>query len=349
MKIQKTELAAKLNKIKGVVPKKASMPVLQGILVKEGYLIANNMEMTVKAKLEGAEGECFIIPERAFDLISNLPDGEVDISVTAENTITIKADKIRNKYQTMDPEQFPDTAAQKAENQLTIKADMLLESMKRVSYAVPAQGSSPAMSSMCLQAADGQLNFVGLDGHVIAWDKVEYDGEFKLLIPKNTVDRLKSLGLSGDVRITHNRTGAVFITEDFEVYTRLVEGEYFRYQAMFKVLPVHTVVSRVELLDAMTRAKMCTGERCPVKFELNESRLDLNIKDNITDYHETVDLQEKLTDSLTIGFDAGLVLETLKAFDCDNVGISFDGPKMPMVIEAEDSGFKAVVLPVNLG
>ena len=107
MKIQKTELATKLNQIKGVVPKKTTMPILQGILVKEGYLIANNLEMTVKAKLEGTEGECFIIPERAFDLINNLPDGEVDISVSNGNTMTIRADKIKNKYQTMDPEPFP--------------------------------------------------------------------------------------------------------------------------------------------------------------------------------------------------------------------------------------------------
>lgn len=348
MKIQKTELATKLSKIKGVVPKKTTMPVLQGVLVKEGYLIANNMEMTVKAKLEGIEDECFIIPERAFDLISNLPDGEVDISVTAENTITIKADKIKNKYQTMDPEQFPATAIQKVENQLTIKANLLLESMKRVSYAVPAQGNNAVMSSMCLQAADGQLNFVGLDGHVLAWDKVEYDGEFELLIPKNTVDKLKSIGLSGDIQIMHSKTGAVFVTDDFEVYTRLVEGEYFKYQTMFKELPLHTVVSRVELLDAMTRAKMCTEERCPVRFELQESQLNLSIKDKITDYHETVNLQERITDPLTIGFDARLVLETLKAFDCDNVGISFGGPKMPMIVEAEDSDFKTIVLPVAI-
>lgn len=348
MKIQKTELATKLNKIKGVVPKKTTMPVLQGILVKEGYLIANNMEMTVKAKLEGIEDECFIIPERAFDLISNLPDGEVDISVTTENTITIKADKIKNKYQTMDPEQFPATVTQKDENQLTIKANMLLESIKRVSYAVPALGNNAVMSSLCLQAAGGELNFVGLDGHVLAWDKVEYDGEFKLLIPKNTVDKLKSLGLSGDVQITHSKTGAVFITDDFEVYTRLVEGEYFKYQNMFKELPLHTVVSRMELLDAMTRAKMCTEERCPVRFELQESQLNLSIKDKITDYHETVDLQEKIESPLTIGFDARLVLETLKAFDCDNVGISLEGPKMPMIVEAEDSDFKTIVLPVAI-
>lgn len=348
MKIQKTDLAQKLNKIKGVVPKKTTMPVLQGILVRDGYLIASNMEMTVKAKIEGTEGESFIIPERAFDLINNLPDGEMEISAAAGNIITIKADKIKNKYQTLDPAQFPTTASQDEGSELRIKAEMLLESMKRVSYAVPAQNTNTVMTAMCLQAAGGQLNFAGLDGHVLAWDKIDYDGEFELLIPKNTVDKMKSLGLSGEVQIRHNKTGAVFITEDFEIYTRLIEGEYFKYQTLFKELPLHTVVSRIALLDAMTRAKMCTEERCPVKFEMDGGALSLSIKDNTTDYHETVELQEDIAETLTIGFDARLVLETLKAFDCENVGLSFGGPKMPMIVEAEDSDFKTIVLPVAI-
>ncbi len=348
MKIQKTDLAQKLNKIKGVVPKKTTMPVLQGILVRDGYLIASNMEMTVKAKIEGTEGESFIIPERAFDLINNLPDGEMEISAAAGNIITIKADKIKNKYQTLDPAQFPTTASQDEGSELRIKAEMLLESMKRVSYAVPAQNTNTVMTAMCLQAAGGQLNFAGLDGHVLAWDKIDYDGEFELLIPKNTVDKMKSLGLSGEVQIRHNKTGAVFITEDFEIYTRLIEGEYFKYQTLFKELPLHTVVSRIALLDAMTRAKMCTEERCPVRFELEGGSLSLSIKDKTTDYHETIELQENIAETLTIGFDARLVLETLKAFDCENVGLSFGGPKMPMIVEAEDSDFKTIVLPVAI-
>lgn len=348
MKIQKTELAQKLNKIKGVVPKRTSIPALQGILVKDGYLIANNMEMTVKAKIEGTEGETFIIPERAFDLINNLPDGEIDIDVASNNVIVINADKIKNKYQTLDPELFPVTTSQEDGGELSIKADMLLESIRRVSYAVPAQGSNPVMSSMCLHAAEGRLNIVGLDGHVLAWDKIDCDGEFKLLISKNTVDRLKSLGLSGDVQIRHNNTGAVFITEGFEVYTRLTEGEYFRYQTMFMDLPLHTAVSRVALLDAMTRAKMCTEERCPVRFELDGGVLSLSIKDKTTDYHETIELQKEMPEALTIGFDARLVLETLKAFDCENVGISFGGPKTPMIVADGGSDFRSIVLPVAI-
>lgn len=123
------------------------------------------------------------------------------------------------------------------------------------------------MSTMCLQAKDGQLNFVGLDGHVLAWDKIDYDGEFELLIPKNTIDKLKTLGLTGEVRIRHSNAMAIFATEDFEICTRLVQGEYYKYQNMFKELPLHTVISRKELLDAMVRAKMCTAENAPLNLK----------------------------------------------------------------------------------
>lgn len=348
MKIQKSELANKINKIKSVVPKKASQNAIQGVLLKDGYLIASNTELSIKAKIENTLGETFIIPEKAFDLINNLPDGEVDISVTGKNNIIIKADKIKNKYQTIDPNQFPVTTAPEDGSELTIEADMLLKSINRVSYAVPAQANNAKMSSLCLQAGGGQLNFVGLDGHMIAWDRIDYDGEFELLIPKNTMDKLRTLGLSGSVQIKHSRIGASFITEEFELYTRLVEGTYFRYQTMFSQLPLHTIIARTDLLNAMTRAKMCTEERCPVRFELIGDSLNLSIKDKTTDYQEIVDLQENIEEPLTIGFNARLVLETLKAFDCENVRVFFEGSKTPMIVEDMNSNLKSMVLPVKL-
>lgn len=347
MKLQKAELAQKLNKIKGVVPRKTDMSVLKGVLVKDNYLTANNLEMAVKVKIEGTDGESFLIPERAFDLINNLPDGDVEI-LEEKDRLTIKADKIKNEYQTLDCTMFPETAVQEDESELTIKAEILLESIRHVAYAVPAQNPNATLTAMCLHASRGQLNFVGLDGYMAAWDKVGYNGEFDLLIPKQTVDKLKSIGFCGDVKIKHNQTSAVFITEDIEVHTRLIEGKYFEYQKIFRDLPLHTVVSRTELLNAMTRAKMCTEERCPVRFELDGNSLSLNIKDSTTDYHETIELQEEIAEKLTIGFDARRVLETLKAFDCENVGISFESAKMPMIVESEDSDFKAIILPVLL-
>lgn len=350
MKIQKTELAQKINKLKGVVPKESSMPSLQGILVRDGYLIANNMEMTVKAKIEGMESEPFIIPAKAFGLIGNLPDGEVEIVPGAKNTITIKAEKIKNTYQTLDPSTFPmSEIADEGGKEFTIKSAILMDCMRRVSYAIPSVSSNALMTAMCLQATGKTLNFVGLDGHVLAWDKVDYEGEFELLIPKSTVEKLLGLGLTGEVSIRHNDLAAVFITEDYEVYTRLIDGKYFKYQNMFKELPLHTIVTRAELLDAMVRAKMCTEEKSPAHFDFNGSALNISIKDSTTDYQETIGLQEALPENLTIGFNARLVLETLKAFDCESVGLQLAGPKQPMIVEADDSDFRSIVLPINLG
>ena len=348
MKIQKTVLAQKLNQIKGVVSKNTTMPVLQGVLVKDGYLIASNLEMTIRAEIPGASEECFIIPERAFDLINNLPEGVIDISVSSENVMVISVDKIKNTYQTMEPTTFPILNIGGEGSELTLKVEMLLKSIKRVSYAIPTQVSDPRMSSMFMQAKDGQLNFVGLDGHVLAWDKINYDGEFELLISKSTIEKLKSILSHGEVKIKYSDSMAIFSTEDFDIYTRIVQGKYYPYHDMFKELPIHTFVVRSELMDAMIRAKMCTAEKSPVKFELSGNKLNLSIKDQTTDYHEVIDLLEDVTEALTIGFDAKLVIETLKAFDCEYVKVSLHSSKMPMVIEANDSEFRAMVLPIAL-
>lgn len=59
-------------------------------------------------------------------------------------------------------------------------------------------------------------------------------------------------------------------------------------------------------------------------------------------------LQDPLPEPLKIGFDSKLVLETLKAFTCENIAMNFSGAKMPAVVEAEDSDMKAIVLPVMI-
>lgn len=351
MKIQKSELAQKISKIKSVVPKKATMPVLQGVLVRDGYLIANNMEIAVKAKIEGIGDETFIIPAKAFDLINNLPEGEVEI--TADNkksSITIKAEKIKNTYKTMDPDSFPlNDAVVETGVGFAIESEKLLESMRRVSYAIPAVAGNPVMSALCMKASGGTLNFVGLDGHVLAWDQIEYDGDFTLLVPKNAVEKLQGIGLVGEVSIRYNDNAAIFITEEYEVFTRLVNGEYFKYDKMFSTFPLQTYVTRKELLNAMVRAKMCTDERSPVRFLIKDNVVNISIKDATADYQEEILLREAFPKELLIGFDAKLVIETMKAFDCENVGIQFANKKMPMLVEAEDSDFKALVLPVNIG
>lgn len=52
----------------------------------------------------------------------------------------IKADKIENRYQTMDPLMFPKINDFEEGEELTIDSGIILESIKKVAYAIPAHG-----------------------------------------------------------------------------------------------------------------------------------------------------------------------------------------------------------------
>lgn len=347
MRIAKAELSRKIDKIKSVVPKNGVNPALMGVLVQKGYLIASNLELTVKAQLEGAEEEEFIIPSRAFDLIKNLPDGEVNVLEGKNNKITISMDKIKNTYQSLPASDYIYSAKRIAGGgNATIDSKVLKESISHVLYAIPGKSSNTIMTSLCLEASDGMLNFVGLDGHVIAWVQTDFEGEFRLLVPRGAVEKLLSLELSGDVSIEYDKNSAVFRTDEYEVSTRLIEGEYFKYKPFFSTLPLEITAKRTDLLDAVVRAKLCTEELTPTRFEIKGDQLKLSINDKSADYSETLQIQNGTGEELIIGFNSRLVLETLKAHLGEEINMYFDGGKKPMIVES--NVMKSIVLPVKL-
>lgn len=272
MKVQKYEISRTIDKLKSIVQKNDQFPALGGVLVKDGYLIASNTEMTMQLKLEASKGSYFIIPMKAFDVIKNLPDGEVDIDTEGENIVAIKTKAIKNKYQSYPPEDFSfDITENPDAPGVVINGKSLMEAIGHVIYAAADSSSSTQMM-----------------------------------------------------------------------------GVYFDYNRFFMAGKMKTYVSRPELVAAMTRAKMCTEEKKPAVFEMNEDQLNIRIADRLTDYQEEVKLRDPLPEPLKIGFDSKLVLETLKAFTCENIAMNFSGPKMPAVVEAEDSDMKAIVLPVMI-
>lgn len=142
MKVQKYEISRTIDKLKSIVQKNDQFPALGGVLVKDGYLIASNTEMTMQLKLEASKGSCFIIPMKAFDVIKNLPDGEVDIDTEGENIVVIKTKAIKNKYQSYPPEDFSfDITENPDAPGVVINGKSLMEAIGHVIYAAADSSS----------------------------------------------------------------------------------------------------------------------------------------------------------------------------------------------------------------
>lgn len=354
MKIDKNELASKLGQLKSIVPTRTTIDALKGVLFKDGYLIASDTELTVKAKLEGIQdtsmvSQSFIIPSKAFELIRSLPSGELELEIDAD-TVTIKQGKIKNKFKTLPAAQFAYSRDSiEGESTATIPADKLKSAISHVLYAVSADSGNKIMTGVYMNCSGGKLNFVGLDGHRIAWDSISYSGDFSMIVPKTALDNLLKLDLDGDISIFLDKYGALFKTEEYEIYTRLIEGQYFKYEDMFKAGDIGTIVDRRIFADAINRARLCGSDedKAPVIFELDGDVIHISFRNQTADYKEDIPTLTECTGNIKIAFAPRLLIDSLKSFSCDNVTMDFASAKMPVIIKAEDSDMTALVLPVN--
>ena len=353
MKLKKYELVRTIDKVKSVVQKNPQIPALGGVLIKEGYAIAANGEMTIQVKLEGTEDESFIIPMKAFDLIKNLPEGDVEIICDDKNVVTIKMEKIKNSYQSFPAENFMyDKTETGDEEGIVLPGTLLMEAISHALYAAADKSPGlPELEGIYLEGENDNLNLAATDGHVMCWDQINAVSGvsgLKLIVPKTAAKKLTSMGMDEEVTLLYNESGAVFKTEVYLIRTRIRNGKFVSYQKMFVNMENYAIVNREDLIGAMTRAKMCTDESVPAEFDIDGEEINIILQDKVTNYREKIMLMSPIQKPIRIGFNSRLVLETIKAFTCENIMLNFSSSYTPMIVQAEDSDMKALVLPVKL-
>ena len=353
MRVQKWELSNKIKKLRAVVPKKASVPVLQNILVDNGRLTATNMELTVSCALEGSQGENMLIPARAFGLIDQLPNGEVDISRNAAgDRITIRAgDSIRNAFAMQSPDEFPrGNLYADGDMEAAIDGTQLANALRSILYAVPRVSEKQEMTAVCMESDGRELSFVGLNGSQIALLTVPYAETFKMLIPRSAAEQLIGIGLEGPVKVTYGKFNATFQSEEYTVQTRLVDGSYFNYKKPFTLQGNAMELPRLMFLNAVKRADECNDASSPkpVKIDLNGESMRVYLQSSTAAYSETIGLGMDSGHDFTIAFNPALLKTTLESFPDEKVNVLFLGPNAPMSVSANAHGLSGLILPVRI-
>lgn len=350
MKVDKLELVKAISRLKSVVQKNEKIKALEGILIKDGYLTASNTELTVQVKLEASEGERFIIPMKAFDLIKSLPDGEVNIAADEKYMVKIQTGKIKNSYQSYDPASFRYEITPVEGDGVKLPCEKLMEAIGNVAYAAADKSSNAAMTGIYFDGVENELRVVGLNGCGIALDRIpmgKVTTDIKVIIPKPTIKKLLSLGLNSNIDFLYDKGCAIFKTEECTVYTRTIEGKYFPYEKMFMPFDNIATVNKMPLLEAIERAKLCTDGTEPAIFYISGQELELHIRDSLTDYCENIHLREGPRKAVRIGFNIGLLYEAIKTFPDDEIYIDLNGPKQPVIFNGKGTA-QTLLLPVRI-
>ncbi len=351
MNVQRHELARAVDKVRSIVQKNDQIPALGGVLVEDGYITASNQEITMQVKLEASRDIPFILPMRAFDLIKNMPDGEIEVTADDKNVVTVRMDTIRNEYRSFPPEDFVYKKEAPAGKGVTLPGREFREALSRVIFAA-ADKPYDMMGGIHLNTEGGKLNIVALNGHAAAWDSIDAEGlqGMDLIIPKPAMKKLIDMDIDDDIYLAADKNGAVFRTGKYVVFARLIEGRYYNYRAMFKDGRAGELeVGRKVLTAALNRAKMCcTEEKQPVVLTIGNGQIRMKAADTLTNYAEDIPSETDFEETLRIGFDSKVLLESLRAFSMDRIHIRFIGQKAPAYLTEEGNNLTVLVLPVAI-
>jgi len=349
MKIDKSEIALRLGKLKSILTNKLD-ETANGVLFKDNCLFANNYEIGIKARLDIDTAETFVIPRRAIEMIENLPQGIIEITGD-EKSISIKSGSIKNKYSTTAPEEFPliDTF-EEAIGSATLNGGKFQDALNSVLYAVSENSNKPILTGVLLDAKEGSINIVGCDGYRISWNKLSYDDEFNVVIPKNTIQKLLSIGIAGDISFSWNDKKIIFRNKDYEVCSRILDGSYIDYNKLFVRHENQTIIDRKNFSEAIHRAMICINDR-DVKgnalvFHFDEDDVKIAVKQENSEYEESIKLDAPVDQPVGIAFNGRYVFEAIKSFTADKLSVHLGTPLQPMLLD--DGDLMALVLPVKL-
>ena len=348
MIIEKAEIAAKLAKIKGIIPVNSAVPGLEGVLFKNRQLTAYNLELGITARLNTDSDEQFIIPRKAISMIDELPAGPIDIT-ESKNSLMIRTGSIKNRFSTFPTSDFPEVPDMAAGAEpVTVDSVKLTEGISSVLYAVAEKNTRIIQTGILFDAREDILTLVGCDGCRLAVNTLPLKGTFKFVVPKKNMKEILALKMRDDIEITFDGKRAVFRSDEYSVYTRLFEGEYMNYKA---AVPHHTrttCINSAIFAAGVHRALICVGDvKAPVLLEFIESSLSLSLNSAISDYAESMVLDGSVDMPLMTGFNADYLYDALKSFGGKDINMGIgQQPNTPMVLRA--GTLTAMVLPVRL-
>ncbi|MFH1208529.1 MAG: DNA polymerase III subunit beta [Candidatus Omnitrophota bacterium] len=363
IKVQKSELLKKITLGVSIAASKPStLPILNNFLLetqKDGKLkiVATDMEVGISTLLPVEvlrEGSVTVPARKFFDIIKELPEGNVEISVTKNNTINIKAGKSSFKILGLDKEEYPKLPEFVLEGAIEVEQAVIKESLLLTSFAISHDETRYVLNGVLLCIQGNQIRFVATDGRRLAFYKKETKQKsgknVEMIIPSKTIhELLKLLGWENTVKIVCAQNKVIFCFEDTYLTSSLIEGNFPNYdQVIPKEEKTQVQANREEFLQAVRRASLLTSPEAPaLKFDFIKSKIIVSAKTpNMGEAKEELAADFK-GEEITIGFNPGYFLDVLKNLSDENISISLTSPDKPGLIRGRE-GYLYVIMPMQL-
>jgi DNA polymerase-3 subunit beta len=373
VRIGRDELLTGLQRVQGVVEKRNTMPILSNILLEAkqdgAEIVATDLEIGMRGLYKATvlkTGGVTISARKLFEIIKELPSGEVELTAGDNNWTTIQAGKSQFKVVGLPSSEYPALPAIEREGLTPLSGEGLLELIRKTLFAAGDNDARYILNGLLvtLVVTDKKtaLRLVGTDGHrlAVAEQEVGKAGskgapqEIKAIIPKKAAQEMRRLleeGGDGEPLIGFTKNLMIFRKSGLLLTSRLMEGNYPNYQ---QVIPKEggkkISLTRVEFESSLRRVSVLSKDKASaVKVSFASGKIILF--SSSPDYGEaTEELPARYEgEALNTGFNARYLLDVCSVMDGETISLQMETPLSPCLIqEPESPGFKCVVMPIKI-
>lgn len=369
----KPQLVDIINTVQRAIAPKTALPILECIKIDangDGNVVftGNNIDICIEYNTECnvTEGGTIALASKMFgEIVRRLPEGDVTISVNPSNFVTkIKCGSSEFNIQGISPNEFPAAPILDEKFRFTLTQNILKKLIRKtIAFVSQNEGKKPVLTGALFEIKNNCLNVVASDGHRLAVVKEEIKENIsstKFVVPGMTLREMLKILRDEEEKvdiIVSDRT-VLFDFGYYQLYSRLLDGEFLKYDAIISAVnTINVVAEKRYIIDSLERAQLLINDdisaksenKVPVRFNIAYDKIDVSCITGKGQVNDTVNVDLD-GGELLIGFNCRFLLDALLACDEDKVKMEFSAPTSGCFIRSVsgDDSYIYMILPVRL-
>jgi len=363
-------LARGLSIVGRGVSTRGTLPILGNVLVKTDggrlKLTATNLEIGVNcwvpAKIED-EG-AITVPAKLFtDFVNSLPAGPIDIALNVRTkTVHLKSATTEANMKGLDAEEFPIIPAIPDKPTTRMAQGVLRRMISEVAFVAATDDSRPVLTGVLTTFEANEVTMAAADPYRLSVRRAplltKVEPKVEIIIPARSLFEVARIVDDSDspvdILVTPNGSQVIFHTEEADLVSRIIEGQFPNYRQVIPTSHATKVtVARDELLKATKLASYFARDAANiVRFTVDPaqevplvvSATAAEIGDNTSRVDATVEGQ-----ATAIAFNSRFVADALGSLAASEVALELGGPLAPGVVRiVGDDSYLHVVMPLRI-